>query len=245
MTSHQSPVIPFNTPLRGTRHGFFVTGTDTGAGKTLVTCALLHAFAARGLRVVGMKPVAAGAQWHADGLRNEDVEQILAAGNVPASRQLVNPYCFEPPIAPHIAARDAGVEIDLQHIELAYGGLSQLADMVIVEGVGGFCVPLNARETTADLAQRLDLPVLLVVGMRLGCLNHALLTAHAVRARGLELVGWVANHVDPGMTHAEANIEALTERLAVPPVARIGYSFSPNPRSIAASLDIDRLGFDG
>ncbi len=236
MTLHPSPF---------TLHGLFVTGTDTGVGKTLVTCALLHAFAARGLRVVGMKPVAAGAQWHADGLRNEDVEQILAAGNVPASRQLVNPYCFEPPVAPHIAARDAGVEIDFRHVELAYGGLSQLADMVIVEGAGGFCVPLNARENTADLAQRLDLPVLLVVGMRLGCLNHALLTVQAIRASGLLLAGWVANHIDPQMAHAEANIAALTERLTLPPVARIGFSFPPDPRSIAASLDIGRLGLGG
>ena len=228
-----------------TPHGFFVTGTDTGVGKTLVACALLHAFAARGKRVVGMKPVAAGAQWHADGLRNEDVEQILAAGNVPASRQLANPYCFEPPVAPHIAARGAGVEIDLQQIERAYVGLLRLADMVIVEGAGGFCVPLNAHESTADLVQRLGLPVLLVVGMRLGCLNHALLTAQAVRACGLELAGWVANHVDPRMAHAEANIAALTERFSAPPVARIGFSFPPDPRSIAANLDLDRLGFFG
>ncbi len=232
MTLHPSPF---------TLHGLFVAGTDTGVGKTLVTCALLHAFAARGRRVVGMKPVTAGAQWHADGLRNEDVEQILAAGNVPASRQLVNPYCFEPPVAPHIAARDAGVEIDLQHIELAYGGLSQLADMVIVEGVGGFCVPLNARENTADLAQRLDLPVLLVVGMRLGCLNHALLTAQVIRASGLKLAGWVANHIDPQMAYAEANVAALAERLAAPMIARIDFSPLPDPRRVAVALNIDRL----
>lgn len=236
MTPHASRLTP---------RGFFVTGTDTGVGKTLVACALLHAFAARGKRVVGMKPVAAGAQWHADGLRNEDVEQILAAGNVPASRQLVNPYCFEPPIAPHIAARAAGIEIDLRHIELAYGALSRLADVVIVEGAGGFGVPLNARESTADLVQRLGLPVLLVVGMRLGCLNHALLTAQAVRTCGLEFAGWVANQVDPRMAHAEANIAALTERFAAPPVVRIGFSFPPDPRSIATNLDLDRLGFLG
>lgn len=233
MTLHPSPF---------TLHGLFVTGTDTGVGKTLVTCALLHAFAARGLCVVGMKPVAAGAQWHADGLRNEDVEQILAAGNVPASRQLVNPYCFEPPIAPHIAARDAGVAIDLRHIELAYGGLSQLADVVVVEGVGGFCVPLNARENTADLAQRLDLPVLLVVGMRLGCLNHALLTAHAIRARGLSLAGWIANRIDPAMAAVEENITTLAERLAAPLLGEVEFTLAPDPQRVAALLDLSNLG---
>ena len=234
MTRHPTPVA---------RHGFFVTGTDTGVGKTLVTCALLHAFAVRGARVVGMKPVAAGARQSADGLRNDDVEQILAAGNVAAPRQLVNPYCFEPPVAPHIAAREAGVEIELQRIELAYRGLAQLADVVIVEGAGGFYVPLNARENTADLAQRLGLPVLLVVGIRLGCLNHALLTAHAVRTCGLALSGWVANHVDPQMAHADSNVAALTERFAMPPVARIGFSSPPDPRRVATDLDLDRLGF--
>jgi len=232
LTLHPSPF---------TLHGLFVTGTDTGVGKTLVTCALLHAFAARGKRVVGMKPVAAGAQPDANGWRNEDVERILAASNVSAPRALVNPYCFEPPIAPHIAARDTGAEIDLQRIEFAYNGLTRLADVVIVEGVGGFCVPLNARENTADLARRLGLPVLLVVGMRLGCLNHALLTAHAVRACGLELAGWVANHVDPQMTHAEANVAALAERLAAPMIARIEFAPVPDPRRIAAALYIARF----
>ena len=221
--------------------GFFVTGTDTGVGKTLVTCALLHAFSARGLRAVGMKPVAAGARQSADGLRNEDVEQILAAGNVPAPRALVNPYCFEPPVAPHIAAHDAGIEIELQRIELAYRGLTQLADVVIVEGAGGFYVPLNARENTSDLARRLGLPVLLVVGMRLGCLNHALLTVQAVLARGLTLAGWVANHVDPQMAYAADNVDALAERIAAPLIARIVFSGVPDPRQTAAALDIDRL----
>lgn len=222
--------------------GFFVTGTDTGVGKTLVACALLHAFAARGRRVVGMKPVAAGAQQSADGLRNEDVEQILAAGNVPAPRSLVGPYCFEPPIAPHIAAHDAGVEIDLRRIELAYSELTRLADMVIVEGAGGFCVPLNARENTADLAQRLGLPVLLVVGMRLGCLNHALLTAHAIRARGLRLAGWIANRIDPAMAAVEENITTLAGRLAAPLLGEIEFTLAPDPQRVAVLLDLSNLG---
>jgi dethiobiotin synthetase len=218
-----------------------VTGTDTGVGKTLVTCALLHAYAARGARVVGMKPVAAGAYQSSDGPVSEDVEQIRAAGNVPAPRALVNPYCFEPAIAPHIAAHDAGVEIDLHRIELAYRELAQRADVTIVEGAGGFMVPLNARESIADLAQCFGLPVLLVVGMRLGCLSHALLTAQSIRASGLNLAGWVANHVDPRMARGEANVAALTDRLSAPLIARIEFSGSVNPRLVAGLLALDRL----
>lgn len=234
MTLHSSPF---------TFHGLFVTGTDTGVGKTLVTCALLRALAARGLKVVGMKPVAAGAQPGMNGLINEDVVQIIAAGNVAAPRELVNPYCFMPPIAPHIAAHEAGIRIDLGQIETAYRRLAQIADRVIVEGAGGFCIPLNARDTSADLARRLGLPVLLTVGMRLGCLNHALLTVQAIRASGLKLAGWIANHIDPDMAHAEANVAALTERLAVPPIARIACSPCPDPGAVAASFELERLDF--
>lgn len=232
MISHQSPV---------TSPGIFVTGTDTGVGKTLVTCALLHAFSARGLRVVGMKPVAAGAQPGTGGPRSDDVERILSAGNVVAPRELVNPYCFIPPIAPHIAARDAGTEIDLGLLTSAYAGLAEIADMVIVEGVGGFCVPLNASENTADFAQRLHLPVLLVIGIRLGCLNHALLTVQAILACGLDLAGWVANHVDPQMAYAADNVDALVERIAAPLIARISFSAAPDPCRVAGELDIRRL----
>jgi len=221
--------------------GFFVTGTDTGVGKTLAACALLHAFSARGLRAAGMKPVAAGAQRIRGELRNEDVEQLGAASSIAAPRALLNPYCFEPPIAPNIAAQAAGVTIELHTIVAAYRELAARADVVIVEGVGGFCVPLNAQEDAADLAQRLDLPVLLVVGMRLGCLNHALLTAQAIRARGLKLAGWVANHIDPAMTHADDNTAALEHRLAAPRIARVVFSQPPDARHIARSFDIDAL----
>lgn len=232
MTVHASPRTP---------RGFFVTGTDTGVGKTLVTCALLHAYAARGARVVGMKPVAAGADQSSEGPVNEDVERIRAAGNVPAPRALVNPYCFEPPIAPHIAAHDAGIEIDLHRIALVYRELARRADVTIVEGAGGFMVPLNARESIADLAQCLGLPVLLVVGMRLGCLSHALLTAQSIRASGLSLAGWVANHVDPRMARCGANVAALTDRISAPLIARIEFSGSVNPRLVAGLLALDRL----
>ena len=222
-------------------HGLFVTGTDTGVGKTLIACALLHAFAARGLRAVGMKPVAAGAELVAGSRRNEDVEQLLAAASVAAPRDLVNPYCFTPPIAPHIAAEGAGVTIELDRIVQCHAGLMALADVVIVEGVGGFRVPLGPTADTAQLAARLALPVVLVVGMRLGCLNHALLTAEAIAARGLVLAGWVANHVDPDMAAADDNVRALEARLAAPLIARVAYATRVDARHIAARLDLARL----
>lgn len=203
--------------------GYFVTGTDTGVGKTLVACALMHAFAARGHRVVGMKPVAAGAELR-DGIwTNEDVEQLIAAGNVAAPRAAVNPYCFVPPIAPHVAADEEKKYININRLEECYRALSALADVVVVEGAGGFLVPLNARETSADLARQLALPVVLVVGLRLGCLNHALLTVEAVLARGLVLAGWVANGIDPQMTRVDENVAALQARIAAPMLAHLTH----------------------
>ena len=202
-----------------TPHGFFITGTDTGVGKTLVTCALLRALAARGLRVVGMKPVAAGIEQG----RFPDVERLIEAGNVAAAREWVNPYAFDPPIAPHIAAAHAGRRIEIAAIVAAFHKLAGMADRVVVEGAGGFRVPLNDREDFADLARALALPVVLVVGMRLGCLNHALLTAEAVRAAGLPLAGWVANHVDAAMLEPDANVQALEDRLGCPLLARVPH----------------------
>jgi dethiobiotin synthetase len=218
-----------------------VTGTDTGVGKTLVACALLSAFAARGLSAVGMKPVASGAEPGDHGLVSDDVEQLAAAGNVIAPRADMNPYCFGPPIAPHVAARQAGVEIELDRIERAYQALAARAQVVVVEGVGGFRVPLGADSDTAQLAERLALPVLLVVGMRLGCLNHALLTADAIVSRGLTLAGWVANHIDPRMAVADENVRALEQRLSAPLLGRIAFAAAPDPAAIAAAIDLDSL----
>ena len=226
---------------RRTPHGFFVTGTDTGVGKTLLACALLHAFAAAGRRVVGMKPVAAGAEQDAGELINADVRLLRGASSVAAPLALINPYCFRPPIAPHIAAEQAGVTIDLARIAQAFTQLAAAADSVIVEGVGGFCVPLNRNEDAADLARILGLPVILVVGLRLGCLNHALLTAQAIRGRGLELAGWMANRIDPAMPVAAENTRALTERLAAPLVATIEFTPAPDPARIAALIDLSSL----
>ena len=218
-----------------------MTGTDTGVGKTLVTSALLRAFAARGYACVGMKPVAAGAEMRGAELVNDDVEQIIAAGNVAAPRHDVNPYCFGPPIAPHIAAGRAGTVITLDRIEQSFRALCALADLVVVEGVGGFRVPLGAGVDAADMAARLDLPVVLVVGMRLGCLNHALLAAEAITARGLRLAGWIANHVDPHMEAAGDNARALQALISAPMLARIAFAADLRAAAVAAVLDIRML----
>jgi len=200
------------------KQAYFITGTDTGVGKTLISSALVYGFASRGLKAVGMKPVSAGCELDplTGQLLSEDVTSLIAASNVDAPLSLINPYAFAPAIAPHIAAAQSGVTISLDEIAGAFQQLTNLADVVIVEGVGGFCVPLNAESDTADLAQQLKLPVIMAVGMRLGCINHALLTMQAIKARGLSLVGWVANQVDPDMTAYAENLDALHHRISAP-----------------------------
>ncbi len=220
---------------------YFITGTDTGVGKTLVSCALLRAFVAQGRRAVGMKPVAAGCEAAAGSLVCDDVEKLIAAGNVAAPRAWINPYSFLPPVAPHVAATQAGVEISLDRVTEAFACLSGSADVVIVEGVGGWRVPLNECEDTADMARCLALPVILVVGMRLGCLNHALLTAQAVEASGLKLAGWVANRVDPLMSMFDENLQALERRLAAPLLGVLPHSAAPDADSAAQYLRMDSL----
>jgi len=222
----------------------FVTGTDTEIGKTLVSAALLHAMQAQGLRTVGMKPIAAGASLHDGTWHNEDVDSLVAAANVSAPQELVCPYLMQAPAAPHIVAELEKVEINLPHILDCYQQLRAQADVVVVEGVGGFCVPLNDDVTTADLAQALGLPVVMVVGMRLGCINHALLTAEAVRARGLTLCGWVANTVDPAMLYLDENISALRKRIAAPllgQIPRLNVPEQQKAQSAASYLDLSVL----
>ncbi|MEW6314257.1 MAG: dethiobiotin synthase [Pseudomonadota bacterium] len=214
--------------------GYFVAGTDTGVGKTLVSCALLRGFVARGLRAVGMKPVAAGC---------DDVDRLRAAGNVEAGCAWVNPYALSAPIAPHLAARQAGVQIDLCRIDDAFRQLGAIADVVVVEGVGGALVPLNDREDSSDLMRKLALPVVLVVGMRLGCLNHALLTAEALERRGLAMAGWVANRIDPDMPAWAENIAALEQRLVPPLLGVVPFAAAPVAEEVKVFLCIDR--FDG
>ena len=215
--------------------GYFVTGTDTGIGKTVVTAGLLRAFGAAGVRAVGMKPVAAGTVRGCDGPTNEDVEAILAAAPVAAPRALVNPYCFDPPVAPHVAALRGGRPIRFDAILDAHARLTAIADVIVVEGVGGFRVPLGPDGDAADLAVRLDHPVIVVVGMRLGCINHALLTAEAIRHRGLRIAGWVANHIDPAMPEAAASADAIEEGLAVPCLGRLPWVADPAARSRMAA----------
>lgn len=244
MAGHQLPVALFSAPSGRAGCGIFVTGTDTGVGKTRVAAALLRAWTLRGLRAVGMKPVAAGCGPAAAAPgHEEDVAALAAASNVEAPLDLLNPYRFLPAVAPHLAAEAAGEAISLRRIRDAYDELVRLADRVVVEGAGGFLVPLNDREDFADLARLLDVPVLLVVGMRLGCLNHALLTARAVSARGLRLAGWVANRLDPAMPMFDGNVRALSNRLGMPPAGIIPFG----PAALEASanlLDIERLEAD-
>lgn len=207
------------------RH-FFVTGTDTSVGKTTVTVRLMQQMVAQGLTVIGMKPVASGCEWLDGRWQNDDVVQLTAASNVTASPELINPYCFEPPIAPHIAAAQAGVEINVKVIQSAYAQLSSMADVVIVEGAGGLLVPLNATQTVADLIQALNLPALMVVGLRLGCINHALLTAQVLKQRGIDFCGWVANSIDPQMSMPEENLQTLIEGLQQSPLLEIPFQES-------------------
>lgn len=213
--------------------GWFITGTDTGVGKTRIARLLLEALAREGKRAVGMKPVASGCGATDSGLRSEDAEVLLAAGGVAADYADVNPYAFAPAIAPHLAAPASGVEIRLEKILDSFRRLQQKAPWVVVEGIGGWMVPLGERLTMADVAHAMRLPAILVVGMRLGCLNHALLTASAIQRDGIPLAGWVANQIDPAMTRVDANIAALEERIKAPLLARFPYQLPGNHASAA------------
>jgi len=176
--------------------------------------------------VIGMKPIASGCAWVDGRWQNDDVLQLTAASNVSAPPELINPYCFEPAIAPHIAAAQAGVTIDFHVIQAAYAQLASMADVVIVEGAGGLLVPLNGSQTIADLIQALQLPALLVVGMRLGCINHALLTAQVLKQRNIDCCGWVANNIDPQMSVPQENLQSLITGLQQPPVLQVPFQAS-------------------
>jgi dethiobiotin synthetase len=224
------------------KHGFFVTGTDTGVGKTLISSALVHHFALGGYRSVGLKPVAAGCEWKNGRLLSDDVAQLRAASNVALPLEIINPYAFEPPLAPHIAADMAGQRIEMQPILEAFCQAAAAADIVVVEGVGGFRVPLNDSEDTADLAARLALPVILVVGMRLGCLSHALLTAECIFARGLKLAGWIANTIDPQMSAFQENLQSLEKRIPAPCLGVVSYEEQPDFSRAESMLRREGIG---
>jgi len=217
---------------------YFVTGTDTNVGKTLVSAALIHSLASHGLKVAGMKPVAAGAELRDGKLWNEDVALLSGEANVTLPTHLIAPYLFKEAAAPHVAAALEDKHINPATIFTAFEQIRAQTEAVIVEGVGGFCVPLTPQTDMADIAVRLQLDVILVVGLRLGCLNHALLTAEAIVARGLRLAGWVVNQIDPAMPHQAANIEALRERLSAPCLGSLPWMPVPS-----AALAVDALDF--
>jgi dethiobiotin synthetase len=222
--------------------GFFVTGTDTGIGKTLVSAGLVHAISRQGLRCAGMKPVAAGFTESDGRWINDDVEMLKAASNVALEDALINPCALREPLAPHIAAEREGRPIDIERIRHAAAQIAALADVIIIEGVGGFRVPLSSRYDTAHLAADLNMPVILVVGMRLGCLNHALLTAEAIASRGLRLAGWVANCIDPDMAARDENIAALDVHLEAPRVGVVpNLGAGATAAGAASHLDIHIL----
>lgn len=217
--------------------GFFVTGTDTGVGKTLISAALVHQFAQRGRATAGMKPVAAGCRIVQGELLSDDVAMLQAASNVSLPLNVINPYAFEPPLAPHIAAHQAGLKIQLSTIHEAFLQAAAVTDVLVVEGVGGFCVPVNESQSMADLAVMLNLPIVLVVGMRLGCLNHALLSIEAILARGLSLEGWVANCIDPEMAALDENLAELEMRISAPRLATVPFLERPDYATVSLWLE--------
>lgn len=221
---------------------FFIAGTDTDAGKTLVTAGLLTAANRKNLRTIGLKPIAAGCEQTPDGLRNSDALQLQQAASVKLSYEQVNPIAFAPPIAPHIAAEQEGRVITADRLA-AYcrGAMMQPSDLVLVEGAGGWRVPLSMRESLARLPQLLELDVILVVGMKLGCINHAILTAEAIARDGLRLAGWVANHVDPDMSCPGENLATLERLFRAPLLGRVPWLETPTAEAVADHLDLNPI----
>lgn len=220
------------------RRGFFVTGTDTGVGKTVIALGLMQCFQDQGLVVAGMKPVASGCEAAAAGLRNADAVQLQQQASCRLDYGLVNPVALAAPIAPHLAAQQAGITISIDAIRQAFDELVTRVDCVVVEGIGGWRVPLNDRDTVAELAAALGLDVILVVGMRLGCLNHALLSAESIARSGLHLAGWVANCLPPVPEALDENINTLKTRLSVPLLGVVPGLEMPDVRAVAAALDL-------
>lgn len=224
--------------------GFFVTGTDTGVGKTLAASALLHAFGARGLATAGMKPVASGAHATPDGLRNDDALALMAAATVALPYEVVNPYCFEPAIAPHIAAADVGVRIDLGALIMNYLQVVSQCDVAVVEGAGGWLAPLDEEAPFAAIPAVLSLDVILVVGLRLGCLNHALMTAESIERYGSRAVAWIGSVIDPGMARLDDNVATLRSRLAMPCLGIVPHLADATAAAAAHFLDLSPLRLD-
>jgi len=224
------------------RFSAFITGTDTEVGKTFVTSALLKAFEKEGYSTLGLKPVSAGCEVTEDGLRNEDALMLQAASSEKAAYETINPVAYEPAIAPHIAAMEKGKLLSASGLEgFVRGAMLKPAKVKLIEGAGGWFTPLSYRETLADLVKRLNVPVILVVGMRLGCINHALLTVSAIEGSGLNLVGWVANRVDAEMDRYEENVETLKQMINAPCLGEVPYVASGDTDQVINSLDISSL----
>lgn len=221
---------------------FFIAGTDTDAGKTTVACGLLHAARRAGLSTAAAKPVASGCAVTPAGLRNGDALALLGECSLALDYAEVNPFAFAPAIAPHLAAREVGVELNVAALLAPVRKvLARGADFTLVEGAGGWRVPLAGRENLSDLAVALGLPVILVVGVRLGCINHAVLTAEAIARDGLELAGWVANVVDPNTSRLDENLATLAERLPAPCLGRVPRLPEASPAAVAAHLQLGAL----
>ncbi|WP_342624008.1 dethiobiotin synthase [Pseudomonas alkylphenolica] len=221
---------------------YFIAGTDTDVGKTTVAAGLLHAAQLAGLSTLGAKPVASGCSAGAKGLRNDDALALIAQSSVKLPYEQVNPFAFEPAIAPHLAAREAGVILSVQALlDPMRAVLAQGADFTLIEGAGGWRVPLSDQANLSDLAIALKLPVILVVGVRLGCINHALLSAEAIARDGLQLAGWVANIVDPRTSRLEENLASLAERLPAPCLGRVPKLKQVSAEAVADHLQLDLL----
>lgn len=218
--------------------GYYVTGTDTGVGKSAASAALLHALRAQGRSAVGMKPVASGCERTPHGWRNEDALALQQASDPVPAYEDINPYALELPLAPELAAAQAGVTIALPPIIDAYRRLAVQADVVVVEGVGGWAAPLTASLDQLDVVRALDLPVVLVVGLRLGCINHARLTARAIHADGVRLAGWIANDIDPAMARADDNSAILQRVLDAPCWGRLPFTRPLQPNLMARALHL-------
>lgn len=219
----------------------FVTGTDTGVGKTVIAAALLRGLRERGRRVAGMKPVASGCHETPAGIVSDDALALIAEASESAPYSIVNPYSFIPAIAPHVAAVEAGTRIDLRELERAYRILAGLADIVVIEGAGGWLTPLDAKHALADFARKVKADVILVVGLRLGCLNHALLSAQSIEHSGLRLAGWVANTIDPDFERASDNVRALQDRLKAPFFGQVPHQMTVSAPSAVGHLRLDSL----
>ncbi|NMZ59537.1 MULTISPECIES: dethiobiotin synthase [Pseudomonas] len=223
-------------------HAYFVTGTDTEIGKTTIAAGLLHAARQAGLSTAAAKPVASGCERSPEGLRNSDALALLGECSVPLAYEQVNPFAFEPAIAPHLAAREQGVKLTVEALKGPVRSVLEMgADFTLVEGAGGWRVPLAGEESLSDLAVALGLPVILVVGVRLGCINHAVLSAEAIQRDGLLLAGWVANIVDAQTSRLEENLATLAERLPAPCLGRVPRLASATPAAVSAHLDLGIL----